>query len=227
MHKERNGFALVVVLVGLAVLATLFSVIQLRSLSAVTRYSTDRTLLAREAEGTVLLRLAGAALARDPAVTRVDLPAPWTGRLVLQNTAGLVDLNMALPDLIDAFARGLDLSPGAVDRLRDWRRGGLRLHPLRISPALRAWALTARLTWPHLPRCSPVARTSTRVGPLRSSWRFWVRRPTRRTLPLPPTALPSGITRPHPPRRAILERLGSASTVAGPCWSGTEAAALG
>lgn len=113
MHKERNGFALVVVLVGLAVLATLFSVIQLRSLSAVTRCSTDRTLLAREAEGTALLRLAGAALARDPAVTRVDLPAPWTGRLVLQNTGGLVDLNMALPDLIDTFARGLDLSPDA------------------------------------------------------------------------------------------------------------------
>ena len=127
MHKARNGFALIVVLAGLIVLAALFSVVQLRNLSVVTRLSTDRTLLAREAEGVALLRLASATLVRDPAVTQVDLPAPWTGRLVLQNTAGLVDLNTALPDLLDAFARGLALPPDAVMRLRDWRRGGLRL----------------------------------------------------------------------------------------------------
>ena len=130
-NARKGGFALIVVLFALAILALLFATAQRNTMAA---------LGFAEAERAVITRLHNRAVALDALITsgrpegdvlRWEIGSEQS-LFRLQSTGGLVDLNAASPVLMELFLRGFDLSDLAVsDALsayRSWRREGRRLN---------------------------------------------------------------------------------------------------
>ena len=131
----RRGFAIIVVLSGLMVLTALLAVASQRSLAHLIDSSSEVRLARSQHDRMALLRLVRrTGAAEDPELT--DLPPPYDGLTVrLQDVAGLVDLNTAAPELLDALFARLGLSEQELRRFRTWRGQGHRL--LRATDLIR------------------------------------------------------------------------------------------
>lgn len=88
----------------------------------------ERTLLETARQRQDLLVIAIGAKLHDTNQDRFDvLLGGRRGVLFIEDVGGRIDLNTASPALLEAMARAVDLPPHALEQLRIWRRGGLRL----------------------------------------------------------------------------------------------------
>ena len=132
--SRKQGFALIVVLFSLAVLAVLFSTASTRTLASL-QFNRAEIVAAERLDAQVQIVDALRVLGR-PEGDRFN----WAGRSVrLQSTGGLVDLNAAAPELLERLLIGFDLTAperaAALAAYRNWRRQGLRLQ--RVSDFAR------------------------------------------------------------------------------------------
>lgn len=119
--RRRAGFALIVVLGGLAVLTSLFT---LSSQALITQGLNDRAtrILAQRPYETAERMDLVLALGPDKAVK--------TAQFRLVDVGGLIDLNTADPRLIARLIQDLGLPPTAMEHYRNWRRQALRFQRL-------------------------------------------------------------------------------------------------
>lgn len=125
--KGRHGFALPVVLGGLLLVTALFATAQHRSLGFLSQIEAERRALVRMDSRRQAVDLALALLTSFPDQREFSFPDDSGRTLLLQDVGGLIDLNTAHPDLLDRLAGALRVPGGGMDRLRIWRREGLRL----------------------------------------------------------------------------------------------------
>jgi len=134
--NARSGFALIVVLFSLTVLALIFGTASTRTITHIQRTQTERLLAERFEERTALAELI---LLQEPQVlaepgSQVRQLLQARG-LVLQPATGLVDLNTASPALLQLLLESYNLPDetirSALQGYRDWRREGRKL--LRVS----------------------------------------------------------------------------------------------
>jgi len=136
----RAGFALVVVLSTLSIIALLFAISSSRILSGAGQTATESRLAQRGFLERELLDLAVASFGDGEG--RIDAADVLNVRLNgnnvvvrLRDAGGRIDLNTAAPELLEHLARSLDLEPGMLDAYRAWRRTPHRL--LRVSDFAR------------------------------------------------------------------------------------------
>ncbi|WP_170328202.1 hypothetical protein [Ruegeria arenilitoris] len=132
-RHRKQGFALIVVLSTLSIVALLFAITSSRFLTKLTTSEAELELGSRQQENRVMAELALDVFSEG--VGQVDPREPLVfqqgGRelaLVMQDVGGLVDLNTAAPDLLDALCASLSIPSDAVERFRKWRRTPYRLH---------------------------------------------------------------------------------------------------
>ncbi|WP_037317696.1 hypothetical protein [Ruegeria halocynthiae] len=130
---RRQGFALIVVLSTLSIVALLFAITSSRFLANLKDSEAELILAKRQQENQSLAELALGVFSQGPTQTdpRESLVIRQDNReltLVLQDVGGLVDLNTAAPDLLDALSASLSFPSDAVERFRKWRRTPYRLH---------------------------------------------------------------------------------------------------
>ncbi|MEQ6204732.1 hypothetical protein ABMC88_16945 [Sulfitobacter sp. HNIBRBA2951] len=153
-YNRRRGFALIVVLSTLSIIALLFAIASNR---AINRLSDTRTdfLVAQDAQDrTSLLALAAQVYgdAETPLATDMMLPVQWRGEnaeLRLQDAGGLIDLNTANPAMLERLATALEVTPAQLEAYRVWRRAPLRLQ--RTSDFVRVTGGDAALRESLLP----------------------------------------------------------------------------
>lgn len=127
MFRPNAGFALITVLFTLATLTVLFAVTTSRVVSERAELRTDQHLLSNSARTADLLRFA-AAWKRENSQDVLEFTIPNTQmRIRFQDVGGLVDLNTARPELINALAEPFGISQVGLARFREWRRNGNRL----------------------------------------------------------------------------------------------------
>lgn len=139
-RPSRKGFALIVVLSTLGVIAVLFAISSDRIVARVGETRIETRLLIRGHDSRDLLRLATESFGVSEQSLAVDqlLPvktARGNGVLRLKDVGGLVDLNTAAPELLDHLADALDISAAALSDYRRWRRKPHRL--VRVSDFVR------------------------------------------------------------------------------------------
>ncbi len=138
--ERKAGFALVVVLASLLVLAALFAAAQGRVIARLNDAAAEATLIARGQISRELLDLAIAARTADPRATRVTASLGGEEHvLVLQDVGGLIDVNTASPELLARLGDGLGLSPSALEAWRAWRRNPRRA--IRVEDFARVTGL--------------------------------------------------------------------------------------
>ena len=124
--SQQAGFALVVVLAGLAVLAALFAISSSRIVSHGLHQRGDMMLLERRADAIARLdEILGAGPEGSDALEHI----------ALVDTGGYIDLNTGDPRLIALLIEALGLPEGAYRQYRDWRRTPHRV--LRLEDFLR------------------------------------------------------------------------------------------
>lgn len=136
-RKAKHGFALIVVLAGLAILTSLFAITTNVTMAHLQSNRSNSVLAENmHLNGDILQWVLSAA----PPVA--DKTAPlWremNGTNVtvhLQDAGGLIDLNTATPDLLDLLVTQMDLPAEALTDYRAWRRTPYRL--LRVTDFLR------------------------------------------------------------------------------------------
>ena len=123
---RRGGFALVAVLLGLAVISVLMAAAASRNLAGALDARTERALVERAAlrgaASDLILALGASEILREQPLT-----AQIGGEAVairLLDVAGLVDLNAADPALLGAVLAELGAPPGALARVEARRRAG-------------------------------------------------------------------------------------------------------
>ena len=152
-RTAQDGFALIVVLVGLATITALLAVtaktgVQHRGTLAAERAALLDRYEAAERAGLALVWLREGR--GSPEEARLELEE---GTLLLQDAGGLVDLNSALPPLREAALSAVGL-PGVDDALVAWRRGGRRVQ--RPDDLIRVLGLDPA----RLPRFRRIATVS-------------------------------------------------------------------
>ena len=143
-HKDNNGFALVVVLFGLAVIGILFAVASTRSLSKLQEIASERILIEKSQIEQDILNLAigWKALPESKEATEFDIDLNGKRYNVrLQDVGGLIDLNTASPELLEILFEKMGADRGGIVRFRDWRRNGQRLQ--RVGDILSIAGITA------------------------------------------------------------------------------------
>lgn len=133
--RGKQGFALIVVLSTLSIVALLFAITSSQFLESLKGSEAELILAKRQQENQALAELALGVFGRgsNQSGPREPLVLQLNDReftLVLQDVGGLVDLNTAAPDLLDALASSLDIPNDAVERYRDWRRTPYRLNSI-------------------------------------------------------------------------------------------------
>ncbi|MDA7966139.1 hypothetical protein [Ruegeria sp.] len=130
--RRRQGFALIVVLSTLSIVALLFAITSSRFLANLKDSEAELILAKRQQENQALAELALGVFHQQS--NQTDPQTPLTIRqngreqtLVLQDVGGLVDLNTAAPDLLNALSTSLGVPDEALERFRDWRRTPYRL----------------------------------------------------------------------------------------------------
>lgn len=144
--QKKQGFALIVVLSALSIIALLAAGNSKRLLTRLTEISTEERIGRQFQEGAALVRFSVAAFGNAdgqiPLETR--LPVSWLDGeaiLYLQDVGGLIDLNTAGVSLIDALAMKLNIPDTAVRQYREWRRTPYRLQ------SVTDFARVAGLEW--------------------------------------------------------------------------------
>ena len=152
-RTAQDGFALIVVLVGLATITALLAVSTQTGVQHRGTLAAERAALLNRYEASERADLALARLREgrgSPEEVTLDLEE---GTLLLQDAGGLVDLNSALPPLREAALAVIDLA-GVDEALVAWRRDGRRVQ--RPDDLVRILGLDpARL--PHLRRIATVS----------------------------------------------------------------------
>ena len=137
---KSHGFALIVVLSTLSIIALLFAIAGSRAVNRLSETRTD-VLVAEDAFARMsLLSLAAQVYGHRemPLEPDVMLPVRWRGGnalLQLQDTGGLVDLNTANPAILERLADRLNIPSANLETYRVWRREPLRLQ--RVSDFAR------------------------------------------------------------------------------------------
>ncbi len=126
LHNSK-GFALIIVLGGLAILTTLFAVIMTRSQADLSELVTLTALSDRQ-------RADLAALEHALQMGEIDGSIITGQTLHLEDLGGRVDLNTATPALIQALLDHMEADGEALIRWRAWRRAPHRF--LRVSDFL-------------------------------------------------------------------------------------------
>lgn len=131
-RSKRQGFALIVVLSTLSIVALLFAIASSRFISSLMYGEAEIVLGKREQENRAFAELALGAFGQG--TSRIDPSDPMILqnekneiKLVLQDVGGLIDLNAAAPDLLDTLTDSLDMPIDAIEIFRDWRRTPYRL----------------------------------------------------------------------------------------------------
>lgn len=143
IRTSRNGFALIVVLSTLSIIALLFAIASSRAINRLGEVRTDVLIADHAHEVASLLELAAQVFGSQEGRLNRDqaLAVRWQGQpaeLRLQDVGGLIDLNTANPALLEQFAQALDVSSAQIAQYREWRRRSLRL--LRTEDFLRVIA---------------------------------------------------------------------------------------
>lgn len=142
--QARGGFALVVVLSTLSIIALLFAISSSRILTRAGDLATEQRLAEWTLRRSDLLDLAvagfGAGDGQVPADGELRVPG-GDGELTvrLRDTGGLIDLNTAAPEILDQLAAALGVSADAMAEYRRWRRTPRRLQ--RVSDFARITGL--------------------------------------------------------------------------------------
>lgn len=128
----NRGFALIVVLGTLSIIALLFAIAGTRVLARMSGTDTEMTLARTSHETRALLELTLALYEAGDGQVPTDVPLALElddGPVVLrlQDVGGLIDLNTAAPELLDRLAAQIGLDPGALEAYRTWRRTPHRL----------------------------------------------------------------------------------------------------
>jgi type II secretory pathway component PulJ len=130
----KRGFALIVVLGTLSLIALLFATAQIRLLARVADSSTEALIAERALAQRSLLRLAADLYGAGDVPPEQVLTVPYLGgeaQVRLRDVAGLVDLNTGNPEMLDRLAEALGVTAGQMAAYRDWRRAPHRLHSVR------------------------------------------------------------------------------------------------
>jgi len=137
-RQHTKGFALIVVLAALLVLAALFAASAARVQRHLAATAGEAALLDRLSTARTALELAMSWKAQQPDIDarRFDWATPSGAMTVeLQDVGGLIDLNTASPELIELLFKHLDLGPDNLARYRAFRRGAKRF--VRIEDFIR------------------------------------------------------------------------------------------
>ena len=125
--KSSRGYALIVVLSTLSLLALLFAMTSLRSLSNIHFFETEKKILVQNERKTHLLRAALSALKSDSARVAQGVQITWSEEnveLEFQDVGGLVDLNTADLTTLHVLFDHLELNREALDRYVAWKQSG-------------------------------------------------------------------------------------------------------
>ena len=149
--NRRRGFALIVVLSTLSIIALLFAIASSRVVSRLSENRTDGLVAEDAFARASLLGLAAQVYSdrQTPLGRDTLLPVRWRGEhsyLHLQDAGGLVDLNTALPVLLERLAEAMDVSSAQLEEYRRWRKTPLRLQ--RVSDFVRVTGGDALLNRP-------------------------------------------------------------------------------
>ncbi|MGC1498097.1 MAG: hypothetical protein WA790_19990 [Sulfitobacter sp.] len=139
LDNKRRGFALIVVLSTLSIIALLFAIASSRTISRLSETRTDRLVVDDAFARASLLELAVQAYgdAETPMATDALLAVSWRGQegqMQLQDAGGLVDLNTANPAMLERLAEALEVTPAQLEEYRRWRRTPLRLQRVSDFP---------------------------------------------------------------------------------------------
>jgi len=147
ISKQQGGFAIVVVLSSLLVLTTLFAIASQRSMTHIQTSDATLRLADRQNRDTAALTLLLELGASDtiPGTVRID-----DRLLKVQDVGGLIDLNTAAPELLEALFDNLDFPPDAARDFRDWRRIGRRLQRVDDLARITGASATAMVQLEHL-----------------------------------------------------------------------------
>lgn len=131
-NRQKQGFALIVVLATLSILALLFAISSSRFLANLAGTEAELELARRQQENQAFAELALATFSSETSESFLREPLVFQQEdreltLELQDVGGLVDLNTAAPDLLDALSTSLGIPDDAVQRFRQWRRTPYRL----------------------------------------------------------------------------------------------------
>ncbi|MES0863753.1 hypothetical protein ABLN87_15495 [Ruegeria sp. SCPT10] len=131
--RRNQGFALIVVLSTLSIVALLFAITSNRFLAGQAYTEAELELGRFQQENQALAELAIGVF--GPGSNQIDpqtsLVFQQNGReltLILQDVGGLIDLNTAGPELLNALFKALEIPDAAVEQFREWRRKSYRLH---------------------------------------------------------------------------------------------------
>lgn len=149
-QKAKHGFALIVVLSGLAVLTTLFAVTSTRAITHLQNVSSDVVLVEHAHLSDEILRYV---MAIDFPTADADEPheLKLNGKSIsirLVDVGGLIDLNTAAPELLEKLARKMELDEAALETYHEWKDTPYQLlrvtdflRVTRASPEHREWLL--------------------------------------------------------------------------------------
>ncbi|MFZ5963013.1 hypothetical protein ACOXXX_08695 [Thalassococcus sp. BH17M4-6] len=152
-----------------------------------TQISTEERIAQTAQEGAALVRLALGVYGEREGQASIEtrLTVPWLGGeavLRLQDVGGLVDLNTAGVELMEALAAAMDIPPEALQRYRDWRRTPHRLQSVRdfgrvagldwhVSQALTGIATVHSGRFGVAPDVAPDRLLDLLGGEIREEWR--------------------------------------------------------
>ena len=126
---RRAGFALVAVLSAIIILVALFVVTLTRLQGQVMRLAAESSLIALQSlnqSALTFVLAAHQAADFDPSLPLELVLGGTNYSLRLQDAGGLIDVNTANSRLIEALLVRLELSDGALERWRAFRRDGAR-----------------------------------------------------------------------------------------------------
>ncbi|MCU0826017.1 MAG: hypothetical protein MUE52_01075 [Tabrizicola sp.] len=128
-------------------MTALFATAQQQTLGYLGQIEAERRALVRMDSQRQAIDLAVVLLMMFPDQREFAFPDDSGRTLLLQDVGGLIDLNTAHPDLLDRLAVAIRVPKGGMERLRSWRRTGLRLLDLNDFVRLTGlpWQQASRL----------------------------------------------------------------------------------
>ncbi|SFI65104.1 hypothetical protein [Jannaschia pohangensis] len=132
----RSGFALIVVLMGLLMIAAVTTIAMQTRQATIFRSAVEGDLIVANASGADIVRLALSMKMEDADIRVVEL---GNRQVELLDVGGLIDLNSAAPGLIDRLIERLGGGTAELAAYRTWRREGRRL--VRVDDFIRVTGL--------------------------------------------------------------------------------------
>ena len=151
--NAKSGFALIVVLSGLAILTAIFAISSNRAHSRLQAVRTDELILRNQFLRQELLRYVLQFDRADLTAQENSLPdleiSGTIYRILLQDVGGLIDLNTATPKLIQMLTDALELPDSAYHDYTAWRQAPNSLNRVtdflsivRADHSKREWLLS-------------------------------------------------------------------------------------